>query len=334
MIRALTLTALVLSSFGLRGVRAFPKASVPTIAGLTWLKGGVTIRSFSNKASASTTDTDGLHKLPRIYIDQDLDQTEVTLSHDESHYLSNVMRAKPGFCFRGFNARAGQGEYLFEITESVGGRGGKAPSEVKASVKSMLRRFDDEINKKNNNALPVTLYFSPVKKPKLKQMMEKGTEIGLSRFVPVLSQNVNVNVDFEGDATFDRVILESVEQCERMDIPVLQRQPVSLSALLQEWEQKEESSSEVVLLLVCRERCTSAQPLLTALLGMTTTSMGDIGVVVGPEGGFTEEEFTMMGACKAVRFVSLGRNVLRAETAAIAALATVSAVCEHNNRTE
>ena len=279
------------------------------------------VRALSS--SSSSVGAKAVHKLPRLFIDQSLEQGQiVNLSGEDAHYVGNVMRVKPGFCFRGFNGRSGQGEYLFEIVEGTGNRGAKmGGGEVRAEVKRMLRSFDEEVVKRRRSG-NVTLYFAPIKKPKLKLVMEKATEIGLAKFVPVISQNVNVNIDFDKDASFDRIIMESAEQCERMDIPTLVKGPLALSSLIQEWK----GSSP---LLVCRERSESAEPLLKVLLesdsGLEGRGSGETGLLVGPEGGFTDAEFAEMAKNPAVRFVSLGQNVLRAETAAIAALATVSA---------
>lgn len=276
---------------------------------------------WSVRAFSSSSSSKGVHKLPRLFVDQDLEEGKtVTLCGDEAHYIGNVMRVKPGFSFRGFNGRSGQGEYLFEISESTSSRGGKAGGpEVRAEVKRMLRSFDEEVAMRRGSG-DITLYFAPIKKPKLKLVLEKATELGLTKLVPVLSQNVNVNLDFDKDASFDRVIKESAEQCERMDLPMFEKEPVTLSSLIQGWKGGP--------LLVCRERSVSADPLLKVLLeGEEGTAAR--GLLVGPEGGFTDAEFDEMTRSPAVRFVSLGSNVLRAETAAIAALATVSAARDY-----
>ena len=286
-----------------------PLSSAFTVALLLGL-GGRAVRALS----AGARD---VSKLPRLHLDFDLKVGHtVDLGGNDAHYISNVMRVKPGFCFRGFNAREGQGEYLLEITEKTARRGGT----ISTVVKSKLRNFDATMS----SSLPVTLYFAPVRKPKLKIMMEKATELGLSRLVPVVSQNVNADIDFSKEESYARVIMESVEQCERLDVPTLRREPMPLLALL---EQLHDSR-----LLVCRERSSEARPLLSELLSDKDLYFGDKnadwGLLVGPEGGFTAAELEYMTSCPQVTFVSLGQNVLRAETASIAALACVSSVQE------
>ena len=268
-------------------------------------------------ARALSTGARDVSKLPRLHLEIDLRVGDaVQLGGDDAHYISNVMRVKPGFCFRGFNARQGQGEYLCEITEKSSKRDGM----VSTVVKSQLRAYDAALS----SSLPATLYFAPVKKPKLKVMMEKATELGLSSLVPVISQNVNADIDFVKDESYIRVIMESVEQCERLDVPTLSTNPLTLSELL---EQQQGSR-----LLVCRERSQEAHPLLNVLLSDKESYFGankkDWGLLVGPEGGFTAHELDQMAACPQVTFVSLGQNVLRAETASITALACVSSVQE------
>ena len=174
----------------------------------------VHVRLFSSGAR----DVSNLSKLPRLHLDFDLKVGEtVRLEGSEAHYISKVMRVKPGFCFRVFNAREDQGEYLMEVIEKSSRRDGT----ISTVVKSKLRNFDATLLE----SIPATLYFAPVRKHRLKLMIEKATELGLSRLVPVISQNVNANIDFSKDESYTRIITESIEQCERLDMPSLRTDP-------------------------------------------------------------------------------------------------------------
>jgi len=179
------------------------------------------------------------------------------------------------------------------------------------------------------SAAAVHLFFAPIKKQRVKLLLEKATELGVSRLSPVITQNTNEKWaaaadDDEDGGSFGRILVESAEQCERLSVPILAA-PTPLSSLLSSFPQSHPPQTH---LLVCRERCADATPLLSSLGGAAgggVAALPPVCLLVGPEGGFTDNELRDMASRPFVRFVSLGENVLRAETAALAALAITTA---------
>jgi len=169
----------------------------------------------------------------------------------------------------------------------------------------------------------VHLYFAPLKKQRVKLLLEKATELGVDHLFPVQTQNTNERWATGGEeaAGLARVLVESAEQCERLSVPSLEK-ITSLADLLQAFPTSHPQSR----LLVCRERSPESPPLLGAALEVSVANPAAARcLLVGPEGGFTAEELQTLAKLDFVRFVSLGESVLRAETAAIAALAVLGA---------
>jgi len=148
------------------------------------------------------------------------------------------------------------------------------------------------------------LVFAPLKKNRMDFLIEKATELGITDFYPVLTQNTETRKINE-----DRVhaqITEAAEQCERLTIPNFHPlQP--LGDLLSDWP-------AVMPLYACLER------IREPCLAITEKTEGLV-FLIGPEGGFTIEETEMIMDCSFTQPVSLGANILRAETAALVCLA-------------
>ena len=295
------------------------------------------------------------HKLPRIHVSQKLGLgREIALDPVNLHYVTTVMRLRPGASCRLFNSN--DGEFLGVLAPSragglvggagagAGGGGKRVRSASAASTSISLTeqlRSPDSDHQHQQRRRPLHLFFAPLKPKRVRLLLEKATELGVDRLVPVVTQNTNEKWapagsgggggGGKGDADEDyagsgggglgRILVESAEQCERLSVPVLQPEPLPLSALLATFAASQPPGSR---LLVCRERCAAAVPLLDALRSLGPPN-DPVSLLVGPEGGFTEPELSAMADCAFVRFVSLGPLVLRAETAAIAALAVAAA---------
>jgi len=266
-------------------------------------------------------------KLPRLWFqDSRLSIGKlVTLQDDSSHYLTDVLRKKVGSEVRLFNSD--DGEYLCTI-ESANKIGKRSSAPMTVSVNEMLR----EPITAATSATSVSLYFSPIKRTRMKTLFEKASELGVDHFYPIQTSNTQATIN-EGAAR--RQVIEHAEQSERLCIPSLHR-VVSLDAILAHWqkEKEKENEKERHRIFVCRERsCGQAKPLLTAArealspppstsaTGSTTST--SICIFVGPEGGFTEAEIKKMESLDFIEFVSLGDTVLRSETAAIVAVGLV-----------
>ncbi len=226
-------------------------------------------------------------KLPRLYIDRNfLPNATVKLEAAQAHYLKNVLRAKPGEFLRLFNGR--EGEWLAGIVDF-----GKNDCTV------MLK---GKIREQPPKPVETHLIFAPIKKDRLDFLIEKAVELGVTDLHPVLTSRTEVRKINE--ERIKAQILEAAEQCERFEIPALH--PLAdLKAKIKDWPYQ-------IPVLWCRERGES--PHVSSLQEKSWAFL------IGPEGGFDDNEFAFLGGLPGVKPLSLGETVLRAETAVILAL--------------
>lgn len=218
---------------------------------------------------------------------------ELALSREQAHYLFSVMRLGPGARVALFNGR--DGEWLAEVAEA-GRRGGTL------ACREALRA---------QGAPPdLWLAFAPVKKARTDFIVEKATELGCRRIVPVLTRHTQAERVKTGRLRAHAV--EAAEQSGRLSVPEV-AEPASLTAFL---DALEEATPERRLMF-CDETG-AGRPALAALSG---TAADRWAVLVGPEGGFDASERARLAAHPGAVAVSLGARVLRADTAAVAALA-------------
>jgi 16S rRNA (uracil1498-N3)-methyltransferase len=233
----------------------------------------------------------------RLFVDQDLEQgREIAVGDDQAHYLTRVMRLQPGDSLRLFNGR--DGEWLARI--GAVGRSGCA-----LLLEAFLRGQRAEPG-------PV-LAFAPIKKNRMHYLVEKATELGVERLLPVVTRNTvadRVNLD-----RMRAQAIEAAEQCGRLTIPEVDAAK-PLDRLVSEWQ------THRPLLFTDERGC--GRPIADAVADCVARSDGSPllpGILVGPEGGFAENEADALRALAFVTPVSLGPRILRAETAALAALA-------------
>ena len=223
---------------------------------------------------------------PRLYVDLPLqpDATPV-IDGPAAHYLLNVMRLKAGDPLLLFDNRSG--EWLGTIAE--------------AGKRSLTVRIERHL--RGREAVPdLWLCFAPVKKARLDWIIEKATELGIARLQPVITERTIV--ERVKSERLEAQIIEACEQCGRTALPDL-AEPVKLPQLLKDWPR------ERALLFADEE---GGVPLATAAAAPPAA------ILTGPEGGFTARERDLLLAHGAVRRVALGPRILRAETAAIAAI--------------
>lgn len=226
----------------------------------------------------------------RLHVPDDLAVGgSITLAEDQAHYLRHVLRLEQGAVVALFNGRDG------EMRASLSEVSKKA---CRLTVEAQLRPqipADD-----------VWLCFAPIKQGRIEMIVEKATELGVGRLLPVITRRVQMQkVNAARLAAHAR---EAAEQCERLDVPEV-AEAVTLEKLLQDWPAERR-------LLVCAERA-AAKPLLQA----AAEANGPVALLIGPEGGFAPEELDQLASLSQALPVSLGPTILRAETAAIAALA-------------
>ena len=240
---------------------------------------------------------------PRLYVEAPLEADAVLdLDRDQAHYLVNVMRRKAGDGVRLFNGR--DGEWRAEVASA---------DRKRASLQIVQQR-------RSQSAAPdMALYFAPVKKARTDFIVEKATELGVASITPVITQRTQS--DRVRTDRMQALTREASEQTERLDLPVI-HEPLSLTQMIKAWDAAR-------TLMFADESGDSqtepwggehgrARPIAEALAGRERD--GKWAMLVGPEGGFSVEERTLLHAQTFVLPVSLGPRILRADTAAAAAL--------------
>ncbi len=234
----------------------------------------------------------------RLFVPDDLGpERSFILDQNQSHYLAQVMRAEMGEAVAAFNGR--DGEWRCAISAMT-------KRAVTLDVTSQTRQQQDEPD--------WWLLAAPIKRDRIDLVAEKACELGASALWPVMTQHtVMSRVNTERLAAHLR---EAAEQCERLTVPRL-FDPVPLERALRDWE------SERVLIYLDE---TGGQPLAQIVAALPPQSK--LAVLVGPEGGFSEAERRWLKDLPMVRVATLGPRILRAETAAIAALAVIGSILQ------
>jgi 16S rRNA (uracil1498-N3)-methyltransferase len=234
-------------------------------------------------------------RAPRLFVDAPLQAGEsVTLDRDQSNYLGNVLRLKAGDTILVFNGR--DGEWQAEL-------GGRKRAET-LTIHRQTRQQD---------RLPDMAYvFAPLKHARLDYMVQKAVEMGASRLQPVLTRFTQVSR--VNGARMRANVIEAAEQCGITALAEV-ADPVPLERFLA-------GRAGDRLLVFCDEAADLGDPLQALQEGTTVDS---IDVLIGPEGGFAEEERTLLLRQPKTLRLSLGPRILRADTAGVAALALVQA---------
>jgi 16S rRNA (uracil1498-N3)-methyltransferase len=221
----------------------------------------------------------------------------VPLDADQAHYLRAVLRLGPGNAISLFNGR--QGEWLGRIVELAKNRGLVA---LEAETRPQAPERD------------LWLAFAPIKRARIDYIAEKATELGATRLLPIMTRRTNVaRVNVERLAANAR---EAAEQTERLSVPAVEA-PQPLGQFLDRFPAGRR-------LMVCDE--TGRGPSIAAVLADPAAAAADWAVLIGPEGGFAPEELDALRKLPFVTAVGLGPRVLRADTAALAALAVFQAL--------
>jgi len=230
---------------------------------------------------------------PRLYVDAPLAEGgSVALEREQGNYLGNVLRLSAGDSVLVFNGRDG------EWRAAISGR--KRPDNL--SIESRTRPQD---------RLPDLAYvFAPLKHARLDYMVQKAVEMGASRLQPVLTRFTQVS-RVNGERMRANVI-EAAEQCGILSLAAV-GDPVPVERYLT-------SRDPQRLLVFCDEAADVADPFQALKDGQSASG---IDVLIGPEGGFAEEERALLSRQMRTLRLALGPRILRADTAAVAALALV-----------
>jgi 16S rRNA (uracil1498-N3)-methyltransferase len=239
---------------------------------------------------------------PRLFVDAALGAGEsIALTREQANYLVNVLRLKPGGDVLVFNGRDG------EWRARLAAAGRKSVSlDVAARTREQTPPCD------------LDYLFAPLKHARLDYMVQKAVEMGVSRLQPVLTRHTQperVNL-----ARMRANAIEAAEQCGTLTVPEIS-EPARLDALMRGWKPDR-------LLVFCDEDAEVKDPAaaLGAARGGGLMGTLPISVLIGPEGGFAEEERAALAELPNVVRLSLGPRILRADTAAVAALALIQAV--------
>ena len=229
---------------------------------------------------------------PRLFVRSALGQgIEVDLDPNQANYLGSVMRLGVGGEVLLFDGSSG--EWLARVAE-VGKK------RMTLAVAGPTRPQE--------NVPDLWLAFAPVKRAPTDWLVEKATELGIARLLPVITARTIVDrVKLE---RLESIAIEAAEQCNRTSVPVI-AEPVPLAKFLK--------SRDPARTLYFADEA-GGQPAMTALRA------GPGAILVGPEGGFTEEERSAIRSGENVFPISLGPRILRAETAALAAITSYMAL--------
>jgi 16S rRNA (uracil1498-N3)-methyltransferase len=235
----------------------------------------------------------------RLYVERALsDGRSVEISSEQAHYLLRVMRAKDGDRIRLFNGKDGEWSSRISL---IGKRG--------------CELICEKLVARQSEVPDVWLAFAPIKRIPADYVTQKATELGVRALQPVITHRTiarRVNVE-----RMHANAMEAAEQSGRLTVPEV-RAPVDLPELLSSWPKDRR-------LVFCDEGG-HAPPITEALLVQKKSSNG-WAILTGPEGGFDDEERAAIRDCPSAIPVSLGPRIMRADTAALAALSVWQAIC-------
>jgi 16S rRNA (uracil1498-N3)-methyltransferase len=231
-----------------------------------------------------------MEKKIRIFLSETLEEnSKITLNREQSHYINNVMRLDAGRELLLFNGI--QGEFL-----------GSVSSHSKKETIISLRNKTREQSKSKN----ILLAFCPLKGQRLDFLIQKCTELGLKSFVPVISDHtINRKINKE---RLKKIIIESCEQSDQLCVPDL------LDSLSFKDFTHSLGSKEIVLFADINSSANNLKELVQS------NKESKFILLVGPEGDFSSKERMQIKKDKRFKNFSLGKNILRSETAAIASL--------------
>jgi len=235
-------------------------------------------------------------KFNRIYINNHLaENSKLELDGDHAHYIKTVLRLKINEKFRVFNGT--EGEFIAQITKID-------KSNLTAQIKNRL--------KKPHTESPLTLAISIIKQDKLMLAINMATQLGVTKIIPLITDRCqfrSVNID-----RLTKCVIEATEQSERLNPPTIQS-AISMQNYLREnnnfilYANEHEKEENNILKIISPNK-----------------DINNIAIIIGPEGGFTHDEISFLASSKNTHSISLGKNILRAETATATAISQIKLV--------
>ncbi len=236
---------------------------------------------------------------PRIFVDASLKaDTQIALNQNHIHYFKNVLRRQDGEHIRLFNGK--DGEWLATLSDLK-----------KKSGNAIVKTY---ITQQPHQQAPVHLFFAPLKKVRLDMLIEKAVELGATDLHPVITERTqNRHLKIE---RITQHIIEAAEQCERLTLPELHT-PISIKDLPTE-----------KTIYACIERIDIRDMENESTKFIADISNTDMAFLIGPEGGFSEDEMHLLTKRENIKPVSLGPRIYRAETASILCLAHAALISQ------
>ena len=227
----------------------------------------------------------------RIFFSESLSlNLSSSLAKPQSHYLTKVMRVKIGENFSLFNKN---GEWLAKIDNINNGK-------VEFSIQEQLR--------KKENPLDIWLAFSPIKSNYSNFMIQKATELGVTKFFPIIfDRSIVRKINSE---RLEKIIVEATEQSNRINPPTLEK-----IQNLKTFLEKNENKMDLIFTDLNSEN---------KKIEIDKNSKKPVCIIIGPEGDFSEKEREAILDFKYVKSVKINENILRSETAVISSISILS----------
>tara|TARA_B100000029_G_C17517133_1_gene938526 strand:- start:506 stop:1246 length:741 start_codon:yes stop_codon:yes gene_type:complete len=224
----------------------------------------------------------------RIYVDKSLSSNlMVYIKNKQHHFLKNVLRVKLNDHINIFNGKDGEWESII----------------ISINRENIVLRASKKIRDTKKN-LDLWLAFAPIKQHRMSIAIQKATELGVSRIIPCITEYTNIRkINIKN--LFDNAV-EAAEQSDRIDIPKIDRQ-VDLKSLLTNWPKDRK-------IIFCDEKLDTKRSLIKTLIELEDID-NKIGVLIGPEGGFSDLEKDLITKNENALPVSLGDRLLRSDTA-------------------
>ncbi len=240
----------------------------------------------------------------RRWIAEHWDEATATIAGAQAEHMARVLRAQPGV----------------EVDVVAGGRVFHA--EVVAVTPDEVR-FNLLAELEADPALPLSMVLSIYKFDHMEWAIEKATELGVAAIHPVIARRTEKHLGLAAGKRVERwrrIAHEAAQQSRRSDVPLI-ADPVSLS------QRVRTEAGGVRIVLAEQERSTTLRNLVEGSLGAADNELPEFEIAIGPEGGWAPEEAALFDS-NGWRAASLGPRILRAETAAIAALSVVASLLE------
>jgi len=247
----------------------------------------------------------------RRWIAEHWDEATATLVGAQAEHMTRVLRAQPGM-----EADVVAGGHVFHAQVAA-----VTPDEVRFNLIAELEA---------DPALPVTLVMAVYKFDHMEWAIEKATELGVAAIAPVIARRTEKHLAAAAAKRAERwrrIVHEAAQQSRRSDVPII-FDPTPLATRVRSASENTDAAlASTHIVLAEQERTTTLRNVLKEAIATAGTETPNIEIAIGPEGGWAPEEEALFDA-NGWRAASLGPRILRAETAAIAALAVVASYLE------